>query len=109
MFLHAVAMNYGEKDCDFNVAKMILAGIPLSEPCLQSRLSVMAESERKGLGRGRLPISESFYLMGTTDPTGILKSNEVCVILYVYFFPNIYYFRFPVKLMNETLIIKMTT
>ncbi|CAH8262795.1 unnamed protein product [Arabidopsis lyrata] len=29
----------------------------------------------------RLPIDESYYLMGTVDPTGELKEDEVCVIL----------------------------
>lgn len=60
---------------------MIFSGVPLDEPCVQYRLSRLATEERKGLQGGKLPISESFYLMGTTDPTGQLNSDEVCVIL----------------------------
>ncbi|KAL6984746.1 RNA-directed RNA polymerase [Sarracenia purpurea var. burkii] len=83
-----VALNYGEIDDDFNSARMILAGFPLNEPFLQYRLSVLAKEERKGLRGGKLPISDSFYLMGTADPTGSLNSDEVCVILYVYSLPD---------------------
>ncbi|PWA94619.1 RNA-dependent RNA polymerase family protein [Artemisia annua] len=61
--------------------EMLGACIPLSEPFLQHRLSQLAKEKRKGLGEGKIPISDSFYLMGTTDPTGILDSDEVCVLL----------------------------
>lgn len=84
MFIDTVALNHGDIDDDFTVARMILSGVPLNEPYLQSRLSELAKEERKALKGGRLPIDESFYLMGTTDPTGSLKSDEVCVILYVH-------------------------
>ncbi|KAI8565476.1 hypothetical protein RHMOL_Rhmol03G0262200 [Rhododendron molle] len=75
------ALNHGEIDDDFTVARMILSGVPLNEPYLQYRLSFFAKEERKALKGGKLPIRESFYLMGTTDPTGLLESHEVCVIL----------------------------
>lgn len=81
LFLDAVAVNHGEIDDDFTVARMILAGVPLNEPYLQYRLSELNKEERKALKGGRLPIPESFYLMGTTDPTGSLERGEVCVIL----------------------------
>ncbi|XP_047333491.1 probable RNA-dependent RNA polymerase 5 [Impatiens glandulifera] len=76
-----VAINYGEIDDYYTVAKMILNRIPLDEPYLQYRLSILGKVERTGLKGGKLPIDESFYLMGTADPTGVLKSDEVCVIL----------------------------
>ncbi|XP_052180975.1 probable RNA-dependent RNA polymerase 5 [Diospyros lotus] len=76
-----VALNHGEIDNEFSVARMILSGIPLNEPSLQHQLSTLANGEKKGLKTGRLPISESFYLMGTADPTGVLNADEVCVIL----------------------------
>lgn len=60
---------------------MFGARIPLSEPFFQYRLSQLAKEERKGLGEGKIPISESFYLIGTTDPTGTLNNDEVCIIL----------------------------
>ncbi|KAI8571425.1 hypothetical protein RHMOL_Rhmol01G0119300 [Rhododendron molle] len=81
LFLDATALNHGEIDDDFTVARMILSGARLNEPYLQYRLSVLAKEERKALKGGRIPIRESFYLMGTTGPTGILESHEVCVIL----------------------------
>ncbi|XP_072964197.1 probable RNA-dependent RNA polymerase 3 isoform X2 [Typha angustifolia] len=75
-----VALNYADMD-DSLAARMILCGIPLNEPYLKSRLSVMMQEEKKGLMGGKVPVSECYYLMGTTDPTGTLKPNEVCIIL----------------------------
>ncbi|KAG2323566.1 hypothetical protein Bca52824_016779 [Brassica carinata] len=75
-----VALNYGDLD-DHNAARMILAGIPLDEPQLQDQLSIFSKIEKNDLKAGRLPVSESYYLMGTVDPTGELKEDEVCVIL----------------------------
>lgn len=66
---------------DQNTAEMILVGIPLDEPYLKDCLSFLLETEKKALKAGRLPITESYYLMGTVDPTGNLMENEVCVIL----------------------------
>ncbi|KAF8393438.1 hypothetical protein HHK36_021682 [Tetracentron sinense] len=39
------------------------------------------KEERKGLKGGKIPVSECYYLMGTADPTGLLSSDEVCIIL----------------------------
>ncbi|GMP59680.1 hypothetical protein CsSME_00022867 [Camellia sinensis var. sinensis] len=72
-----VAINHGEMDDNFTVAQMILSGTPLDEPYIQYRLSVLAKEVRKGLKGGKLPISESFYLMGTADPTEELNSDEL--------------------------------
>ncbi|RZC81776.1 hypothetical protein C5167_044360 [Papaver somniferum] len=74
------ALHYGEMD-DFLVAKMILCGIPLGESFLKARLSVLMRTELKSLKEGKLPMNDSYYLMGTADPTGILKPHQVCVIL----------------------------
>ncbi|XP_071911032.1 probable RNA-dependent RNA polymerase 5 isoform X1 [Coffea arabica] len=82
--LHAalkVSIRNGDMDDGWTTARMILAGVPLSEPHLQDRLAKLANFERRSLKKGKLPISESFYVMGTADPTGLLKANEVCVIL----------------------------
>lgn len=70
-------------DDDFISARMILSGISLDEPYLQHRLSILMNEEKKSLQAGKLPVTESYYLMGTVDPTRILKSNEVSIILYV--------------------------
>jgi RNA-dependent RNA polymerase len=60
---------------------MILSGIkPEDDAYLQYQLSEMIREEREGMKLGRIPIDDSYYLMGTTDPTGTLKPNEVCVI-----------------------------
>ncbi|GMH16524.1 hypothetical protein Nepgr_018365 [Nepenthes gracilis] len=76
-----LAVEHSEIDDDFTVGRMILSGIPLDEPFLQYRLSFFAKEERKGLKLGKLPIADSFYLMGTADPTGTLNSDEVCIFL----------------------------
>ncbi|KAK8610405.1 hypothetical protein V6N13_081563 [Hibiscus sabdariffa] len=75
-----VALNRGGMD-ELGVAKMILSGIPLDESYLQYRMSIMLNEERKGLLGGKLPITDSYYLMGTVDPSGVLESGEVCIIL----------------------------
>ncbi|KAL9362556.1 hypothetical protein Peur_045341 [Populus x canadensis] len=75
-----VALNYGDMD-DNIVATMIGCGIPLEEPYLQHRLSILMKEEKKSLKGGKLPVPESYYLMGTADPTGLLESDEVCIIL----------------------------
>lgn len=77
----AVLLNHGDRDDVIMATEMITSGVPLDEPVLQSRLSYLASEERKVLQGGKLPISESFYLMGTADPTGTLNHNQVCVIL----------------------------
>ncbi|XP_054786888.1 probable RNA-dependent RNA polymerase 3 isoform X2 [Prosopis cineraria] len=76
-----VSLKHGEMDDDFNSMKMILSGIPLDEAYLQYRLSVLAKEEINGLKKGRLYIPECYYLMGTADPTGCLKKDQVCIIL----------------------------
>uniref|UniRef100_A0A0D9UXX7 RNA-dependent RNA polymerase n=1 Tax=Leersia perrieri TaxID=77586 RepID=A0A0D9UXX7_9ORYZ len=75
-----IAFNYTDMEDSMSV-RMILSGIPLEESYLQFRLAIMAKQERKGIKQGKIPIDECYYLMGTTDPTGTLKPNEVCVIL----------------------------
>ncbi|XP_030952374.1 probable RNA-dependent RNA polymerase 5 isoform X1 [Quercus lobata] len=75
-----VSFNHGEMD-DFSVARMILSGIPLDESYLQHRLSILMKEEKKSLKGGKLHVPECYYLMGTVDPTGLLESDEVCVIL----------------------------
>ncbi|GMN50612.1 hypothetical protein TIFTF001_019770 [Ficus carica] len=76
-----VAINQGGLDNGSIVARMILSGIPLEEPFLQHRLSVLVKEERKGLRGGKLSVDDCFYLMGTADPTGKLEHDEVCIIL----------------------------
>ncbi|KAL3532522.1 hypothetical protein ACH5RR_006043 [Cinchona calisaya] len=78
-----VAVNNEECDDAGSAIRMMLAGIPLTEPHLQKRLSELANTERSLLMEGKLPITESFYVMGTADPTAkrLLNPNEVCVIL----------------------------
>ncbi|PUZ46204.1 hypothetical protein GQ55_7G031800 [Panicum hallii var. hallii] len=81
-FRHALklASRYANME-DSMLERMIHSGIPLEEPHLLSRLNFIAKQEMKGFREGKLPIDECYYLMGSTDPTGTLKPNEVCVIL----------------------------
>ncbi|KAF3326786.1 putative RNA-dependent RNA polymerase 5 isoform X2 [Carex littledalei] len=76
-----VALNNEGIDNDCMTARMIYSGMPLDEPYLQYRLGFMMGEERKGLQAGKILISDSYYLMGTTDPTGVLCANQVCIIL----------------------------
>ncbi|KAJ0248923.1 hypothetical protein HA466_0144970 [Hirschfeldia incana] len=74
------ALHHGYMD-DHIAAQMILAGIPLDEPHLQDQLSIFSKTEKSDLKAARLPVTESYYLMGVVDPTGELKEDEVCVIM----------------------------
>ncbi|KAF7813875.1 putative RNA-dependent RNA polymerase 5 [Senna tora] len=74
-----VSINHGEMD-EFIETRMILSGIPLDEPYLQHRLSAFSKDELKGLRKGKLPVPDSYYLMGTADPTGRLERGQVCII-----------------------------
>ncbi|KAM5547585.1 hypothetical protein ABKV19_001861 [Rosa sericea] len=76
-----VAEKYGEMDDNFLGKLMISFGIPLEESYLRYRLSVLMKEENNSLRKGKLYIPDSFNLMGTADPTGTLKKDEVCVIL----------------------------
>lgn len=82
VLLFAVGLDYRQIDDSATSVAMIGSGISLDEPYLQYRLSILANEERKGLRSGKIPICESFYLIGTADPTGTLNSDEVCIILY---------------------------
>ncbi|KZV15097.1 putative RNA-dependent RNA polymerase 3 [Dorcoceras hygrometricum] len=77
-----VATNNNGLEYGFLAQRMISSGIPLNEPYLQHCLWKMEKDEKSKLKAGKLPISETFYLMGTADPTGILNYDEVCVILH---------------------------
>ena len=85
VYIFPAAINYGNMDNDFTVARMISCGIPLDESYLQYRLSILMKEEKKSLRNGKLHVPDCFYLMGTADPTGKLKSDEVCIVLYVLF------------------------
>ncbi|XP_047974429.1 probable RNA-dependent RNA polymerase 5 [Salvia hispanica] len=65
----------------FIAQRMICSAVPLDEPFLQHCLVTLESSERTKLKEGRIPVNESFYLMGTADPTGVLHNDQVCVIL----------------------------
>ena len=80
--LFIVAFNHADLD-DSMSARMILSGIQSEDEAhLQYQLALMTKEERKGFKQGRISIDECYYLMGTTDPTGTLKRDQVCVILY---------------------------
>ncbi|KAL5572573.1 hypothetical protein UlMin_022170 [Ulmus minor] len=76
-----VSISYGGIDDDSTLARMIACGIPLEEPYLQCCLSILMKEEKKALRGGRILVPDSYYLMGTADPTGKLEKDEVCVIL----------------------------
>ncbi|KAG8636202.1 hypothetical protein MANES_16G110000v8 [Manihot esculenta] len=75
-----VAISNGEMD-NFTVARMLFSGIPLDESHIQYHQLVLMREEKKSLKGGRIPVPESYYLMGTVDPTGTLEADEVCIIL----------------------------
>ncbi|PIN13666.1 RNA-directed RNA polymerase QDE-1 [Handroanthus impetiginosus] len=76
-----VASNQDGLDYGFAAQIMISCGIPLNEPYLQHCLRNLRKDGKSKLKKGKIPISESFYLMGTADPTGVLDNGQVCVIL----------------------------
>ncbi|CAL9213212.1 unnamed protein product [Arabidopsis halleri] len=90
---------------DMNAANMILVGIPLDEPHLKNHLSILVNTEKNDLKARSLPVTESYYLMGTVDPTGELKEDEVCVILYVTPLFSYFHFEFYMETRNNDLLL----
>lgn len=92
-FIHllcfVVAMIHGKSE-DFMIARLIGSGLPLEEPYLKHRLTLLLKEHKTSLREGRIYIPESYYLMGTVDPTGELESDEVCIVLYVLLSPNLF-------------------
>nr|GEV67203.1 probable RNA-dependent RNA polymerase 5 isoform X3 [Tanacetum cinerariifolium] len=76
-----IGLNYGQMDDNTTSVAMIGSGIPLDKPYLQHRMSILTNEEWKRLCGGKIPVDDSFYLIGTADPTGTLECDEVCVIL----------------------------
>ncbi|TQD84271.1 hypothetical protein C1H46_030202 [Malus baccata] len=74
-----IALSYGGMDDDYNTFKLMSSHIRVEESYLQHRLSFLKKEENIS--------AQSYMLMGTTDPTGTLEKNKVCVLLYVQFLP----------------------
>jgi RNA-dependent RNA polymerase len=62
--------------------RMIMANIPMNNPQMQKNLKKITQDKITLLRKGCVPLPESYYLMGTSDPTKerILKSNEVAIV-----------------------------
>ncbi|BBN11259.1 hypothetical protein Mp_5g10380 [Marchantia polymorpha subsp. ruderalis] len=60
---------------------MINARIPLTEPFLHRSLLDIVKRKLEDFTTGKVNLPESFYLMGTADPTGTLKRNQVAIVL----------------------------
>ncbi|KAG0560418.1 hypothetical protein KC19_10G179300 [Ceratodon purpureus] len=63
--------------------RMLIAGIPLNHIHLQKNLKSVAIDKLKNLRRGCVPLPNSRYLMGTSDPTEerVLKRNQVAIAM----------------------------
>ncbi|CAM6095349.1 unnamed protein product [Calypogeia fissa] len=72
-----------EWDCGNELAEttrhMLRAGIPMNDPGLHQNLVYIIKNKFKNFAIGRVPLDGTFYVMGTADPTGTLKSNEVAI------------------------------
>nr|GEX48161.1 probable RNA-dependent RNA polymerase 5 [Tanacetum cinerariifolium] len=77
-----IGLNYGQMNDNTTSVEMIGSGIPMDKPYLQHCMSMLTNKEWKGLRGGKIPVDDSFYLIGTADPTKTLECDEVCVILY---------------------------
>eukprot|EP00252_Welwitschia_mirabilis_P009774 TRINITY_DN2264_c0_g1_i5.p1 TRINITY_DN2264_c0_g1~~TRINITY_DN2264_c0_g1_i5.p1 ORF type:complete len:908 (-),score=178.98 TRINITY_DN2264_c0_g1_i5:35-2476(-) len=76
-----VLKQFSGLDDDYTALRMLACGIPLNEPYLQDRLKQLIQSEVKSIRKGKFHLENSYYLMGTADPSGKLKPDEVCIIL----------------------------
>ncbi|KAJ3702282.1 hypothetical protein LUZ61_005987 [Rhynchospora tenuis] len=75
-----VVKNHSELDDYDLLLTMLDAGVPLCEPYLQYRLKDIITEKYKVLQEGKIPISNTYFLRGTADPTGTLSLNQVCVV-----------------------------
>jgi hypothetical protein len=64
---------------------MLIAGIPLKHVHMQRNFKFIAQDKLKSLRRGCVPLPNSRYLMGTSDPTEerVLKRNQVAIAMCV--------------------------
>lgn len=76
-----VVKQYRNLDGDHVCLRMLSCGIPLHEPLLKHRLKYFMQMEIKKFKEGKVALEDSYYLMGTADPTGKLGPNQVCIIL----------------------------
>jgi hypothetical protein len=60
---------------------MLMAGISLDEPYLKKTLFDLSKSQLQELSTGRVTIPDCYNLMGCADPTGMLKRNQVVIVL----------------------------
>lgn len=58
---------------------MIKVGIPLEEPALQINLRILTRNKMKYFAKGKVPLDDTFYLIGTADPSSTLKPAEVVI------------------------------
>lgn len=62
--------------------QMLMAGLlPKNEPFLQKILWDMVKGRLHEYAKGKVPVSKSMYLMGCSDPSGLLQRNQVAIIL----------------------------
>ena len=62
--------------------RMIMANIPMNNPQMQKNLKKLTQDKITLLRKGCVPLPDSYYLMGTSDPTKekILKPSEVAIV-----------------------------
>lgn len=68
-----------ESDVVDATRRMLRVGMPLEEPALQQNLQILIRNKMKYFAKGKVPLDGTFYLMGTADPSGTLKPNEVVI------------------------------
>jgi RNA-dependent RNA polymerase len=62
--------------------QMLRSGIPMEEPGLRTNLLNLLTLMNKwdDLKKGKVPLENTFYLVGVPDPTGTLEKNEVVIL-----------------------------
>lgn len=63
--------------------RMLLADLEVTEPFIQKTLTDFCNSQLISLSKGRIPVKDTFYLKGCADPTGVLKPDEVVILMQV--------------------------
>lgn len=62
--------------------RMLGAGLmPNIEPFLYKILWDMVKGRLQDFSKGKVPVPKSKYLIGCSDPTGLLERNQVAIVL----------------------------
>ncbi|KAJ7549834.1 hypothetical protein O6H91_07G071300 [Diphasiastrum complanatum] len=78
---HKVISRSGDFAETCEIALRMVFSVSMKDAYLQKLLWDLSKSRLQELKKARIPVRDTFNLMGCADPTGMLKRNQVAIIL----------------------------